>query len=186
MMHGKRNLLWLLPLLFILGWPLYGAPLRDFLRPPELREEEAAAEEAGRRFTMEQARLYQDQAGVRQWRIDTPRLQTGATSDELLLGAVAAILFRDGQEHLRINAERGRYDTVAETLYLDDNVEMRGDDGFLLTTPALVYHEPRGMVSSRAGVEVHSAEARVRAENLDYDLGAGHYQLSGQVLFITP
>lgn len=185
MMHGRRNLLWLLPLLLLLGWPFYGGFLGALLAPPELHEDASAAE-AGRRFVMEQVRLYQDQAGVRQWRIDTPRLQTGDNADELRLAAVTAVLFRDGQAHLRITADQGRYDSAVEALFLQDNVRLRGEDGFRLSTPALVYHESQSLVSSRAGVEIHSDEARVRGQNLDYDLAADHYAISGQVRFTTP
>ena len=187
MMHGIRNLLWLAPLLLLLGWPLYGGALKSFLAPPELRKSVPAARDEGlrQRFVMEEVRLYQDLAGARQWRIDTPRLRTGQESDELLLAAVEAVLFREGQEHLFIVADRGRYDTGTETLYLDGNVQLREPGRFRLATPALSYHEREGLVRSRAGVEIVTDDLRVQGRNLDYDLAAGRYLLTGKVLFIS-
>lgn len=184
MMGGSRNLLWLIPLVLLLGWPLYGGVLREFLAPPGLEEAVVRAGDApGQRFVMEGVRLYQDLAGERQWRIDTPTLRTGAADDELLLAAVEAVLFREGREHLFIVADGGRYDSAGEILYLDDNVQLREEAGFVLATPSLSYHEEEGRVRSRAGVEINTPELRVRGRELDYDLSGGRYLLSGDVRF---
>ncbi|MFU8818508.1 MAG: LPS export ABC transporter periplasmic protein LptC [Desulfurivibrio sp.] len=187
MMHGIRNLLWLIPLLLLLGWPLYGGGVRAFLAPPPLQESDlpARAEAPPQRFSMEKVRFYQDEAGVRRLRIDTPSLRTDQQSDNLLLAAIDAVMFREDREHLFVSAERGLYDTAAEVLHLEDNVQLREAEHLRLTTPALSYHEREGRVSSRAGVEISSAEIFVRGQNFDYDLEAGSYLLTGNVSLIT-
>ncbi len=183
-MGGGRNLLWFIPLVLLLGWPLYGGVLREFLAPPELGHAALrAGASPGRRFVMEGVRLYQDLAGERQWRIETPTLRTGPAGDELLLAAVEAVLFREGREHLFIVAGRGRYDSVGEILYLDDQVQLREEAGFILVTPSLSYHEGQRRVRGRAGVEINTPELRVRGREFDYDLVGGRYLLSGDVRF---
>lgn len=185
MMRGARNLLWAVPLLLLLSWPLYGDALRFFLAPPPLPEVEEA-EVAAQPFVMKEVRLYQDVAEARQWRIDTPTLRTGDDPDELLLAAVDAVLFREEVEHLHITAQRGLYDSSGEILYLEEDVRVREADGFELTTPALEYHEREGRISSRAGVEVLVNDLWVQGRELDYDLESGRYELTGDVRFVTP
>ena len=186
MMRGTRNLLWLLPLLLLLGWPLYGGAVRGFLAPPELREVGAPGDDEQRqRFALEGVRLFQDQAGVRQWRIASPWLRTAEGEDLLLLGEVDAVLFSAGRPHLLITARQGRYDLAAEILWLEDDVRMREPDGFELTTPELRYDEKQGLVSSRAGVVIRTADLEVSGRHLDYDLATGHYVLSRTVRFLA-
>ncbi|MFH7324869.1 LPS export ABC transporter periplasmic protein LptC [Desulfurivibrio sp. C05AmB] len=186
MMHGIRNLLWLLPLLLLLTWPLYGGLVRSFLAPPQIRESAIGEREAApeQLFALEEVRFFQEIAGVRQWRIDSDQMRTGESEDELLLAGVEAFFFRNGREQIHIVADRGRYDAVGEILDLEDNVRLLDQAGFSLATPALSYHEKEGRVSSRAGVEIRTDDIRVRGQNLDYDLVAGRYILTGNVNFV--
>lgn len=190
MMHGLRNLLWLAPLLLVLGWPVYGGGLTAFLAPPEIRDgEELRArrpEPEQQHFTMESVRFWQEVDGELQWRIDSRYLRTGESEDELLLAGVAATLFRQGAERLWISAEQGRYDRRTEVLELEDDVHLRDGDGFLLDTQALSYHEREGRVSSRAGVEIVAGDLRARGRSLDYYLADGQYDLTGEVEFLVP
>lgn len=187
-MRGSRNLLWLVPLLLLLGWPLYGAGVVSFLTPPEIRESEElrARQEQGQRFNMETVRFFQEIDGALQWRIDSRELRAGEREQELLLRQVTAVLHRDGNEQMWIDARRGRYDTERELLELEDEVYLRDADGFELQTQALSYHEGEGRVSSRVGVEISADDLRARGRRLDYFLADGRYELTGQVEFLAP
>jgi LPS export ABC transporter protein LptC len=189
MMHGSRNLLWLIPLLLVLGWPLYGGVVRSFLAPLEIGESEIRAarpEEPQQHFTMAGVRFFQEVAGVRQWRIDSQDLRSGDDDDQLLLDGVAAVLFRAEVVQLEIVAERGHYNAATELLELEENVRLQEVSGFVLDTPALTYDEKQGRVSSQAGVVVTSNDLRVQGRNLDYDLADGRYIISGAVRLIMP
>ncbi|HET97546.1 MAG TPA: LPS export ABC transporter periplasmic protein LptC [Desulfurivibrio alkaliphilus] len=186
MMAGARNLLWLIPLLLLLGWPLYGAGVRWFLAPPPWDEGGAGrSEEQTQRFILDGVRFYQDEAGVRRLRIDTPSLRTDPQSDKLLLAAIDGALFREEGDDLLFTAARGYYDPSGEMLYLEGDVRLNEAERLRLTTPALSYHGRQRRVSSRAGVEIFAEELTVSGRNLDYDLESGDYILAGNVHFVV-
>ncbi|MFH7320679.1 LPS export ABC transporter periplasmic protein LptC [Desulfurivibrio sp. D14AmB] len=187
MMAGARNLLWLIPLLLLLGWPLYGGGVRAFLAPPPWDEGGGSrrTEEPPQRFVLEGVSFYQDEAGVRRLRIDTPSLRTDPQSDKLLLAAIAGVLFRERGEDLTFTAGRGYYDPPGAMLYLEEDVRLSEAEGLRLTTPALSYQEHQRRVSSQAGVEIFAEELAVRGQNFDYDLESGDYLLTGQVHFVV-
>ncbi|ADH86019.1 protein of unknown function DUF1239 [Desulfurivibrio alkaliphilus AHT 2] len=189
MMHGMRNLLWLLPLLLALGWPLYGARLSDFLAPPpvpvgddEVRERRPTEEQ---HFTMEQVRFAQEIDGTLEWRANSRDLRSGAGGEGFFLTGVEAVFFRDEAEQVWIDADHGRYDQALAVLELEDNVRLLDADGFSLRTQALNYYEREGRVSSRVGVEISGDEVSARGQSLDYFLVDGRYELSGEVEFLT-
>ena len=190
MIHGLRNLLWLVPLLLVLGWPVYGGRLAALLAPPEVPESEEIREryreDERQQFTMDSVRFIQEVDGQLRWLTESRQLRTGASEDELLLSGVDATFFRDGEEQVWISAGEGRYDTTTGVLDLEVDVRLRDADGLLLETQALSYHEAEGRVSSRAGVVVTDDELRVRGQNLDYFMDDGSYDLTGDVEVLAP
>lgn len=190
MMRGRRNLLWSIPLLLLLGWPIYGGAVRSFLTPPGAGPEAAIGKakpvkSEGQRFVMDEVRFLQALNGVREWRIDSRRMSSGKSESELLLDGVKALLFRNERQHMNITSNQGHYDTDREILTLSEAVRVVTADGYLITSSSLQYHEKPGKVTSHSGVEVTGKNLKVRSNNLDYNLKDGSYVLTGKVATTT-
>lgn len=191
MMRGRRNLLWLAPLILLLGWPIYGGLVRGFLTPPgggpetEISRGKAAEEAEGQRFVMDEVRFVQALDGVREWRIDSKRMRSGKSESELLLDGVKALLFRKERQHMNITANQGLYDTELEILTLSEAVRVVTADGYRITSPSLQYHEKESKVTSQSGVEIIGKDLEIRSINLDYNLKSGQYLLTGKVAATT-
>ncbi|TBV82735.1 MAG: LPS export ABC transporter periplasmic protein LptC [Desulfobulbaceae bacterium] len=183
MMRGTRNLLWLLPLLMLLGWPLYGPALVAFLAPPQILDGEVRATgiKHEQRLTMEEIRFFQQDGGARQWRIDSDKALAGKSKDEILFRVIDAVFFRDEREQAWIVADTGRFDPVVKILELEGNVRLRNEAGFWLETPALRFYEKEDRVRSQAGVVATADNIRIQGQTLDYDLATGRYTITGNV-----
>ena len=185
MMTGVRNLLWLIPLILLAGWPAYGPVLSRFLAPRGDFGENVRPGKATKRFVMTDVVYLQEMNGSPDWRITTRRLATGKGEDLLEMEAVSAVLFRNDQEHLRVSSVTGLYDRTNEILTLQDNVDLTTSDGYLIHTALLTYQEGEKKITTPAPLRITGRNMDIHASGLDYNLATGAFSLGGRVKFST-
>ena len=186
MMTGSRNLLWIIPLALLLGWPVYGPPLSRFLAPRGDFGAAGQVGEATKRFVMDDVLYLQEIDGKADWRIRTSRLATtAANSDVMDLTAVKGTLFRNGVENMQVGAAAGTYDTKAEVLTLRHNVEVLTTDGQVIRTGELEYHEKERRISSRSPILMTGKNLEVRGNGLDYNMQTRAYKVGGRVQVVS-
>ncbi|MEW6501336.1 MAG: LPS export ABC transporter periplasmic protein LptC [Thermodesulfobacteriota bacterium] len=186
MMAGSRNLLWIIPLALLLGWPLYGPPLSRFLAPRGDFGKAGQAGEATKRFVMEDVLYLQEKGGQLDWRIRTNRLATDAANSDLMeLATVRGTLFRDGAEHMQVGAAAGTYDSKNEVLNLRNNVEVLTADGYTIRSEQLAYHEKEKRITGSSPVRMTGKTLDIRGNGLDYDMATKAYVVAGRVQALT-
>ena len=185
MMTGMRNLLWLVPLALLLGWPVYGSFLSRFLTPRGDFGKTVQVGEATKRFVMEDVVYIQEMDGKPDWRIVTNRLATGKSDDLLEMDTVQAVLFRNSREDMRVSAASGLYDTKQEVLTLRDNVDLVTSDGYLIRTALLTYQEGEKKITTPAPLRITGKDMDIHANGLDYSMASGVFSLGGRVKFTT-
>ena len=186
MMTGSRNLLWIIPLALLLGWPVYGPPLSRFLSPRGDFGQAGQAGEATKRFVMEDVLYLQEKNGMMDWRIRANRLATDrANSDLMEMTAVRGTFFRNGAENMQVTAASGLYDTKNEVLNLRTNVDLLTADGYTIRSEQLAYHEKDKMIVSRSPVRMTGKTLDIRGNGLDYNMETRGYKVAGRVQAVS-
>ncbi|HSR35914.1 MAG TPA: LPS export ABC transporter periplasmic protein LptC, partial [Desulfurivibrionaceae bacterium] len=162
-MTGSRNLLWMIPLALLLGWPVYGPPLARFLAP---RGDFGKAGEVGvatKRFVMEDVFYIQEKGGKTDWHIRTNRLATDrANSDLMEMAAVKGTFFRNNAENMQVTASSGLYDSKNEVLTLRNNVDLLTADGYTIRSEQLAYHEQDKLITTRSPIRMTGKKLDIR------------------------
>ncbi|MEW6594734.1 MAG: LPS export ABC transporter periplasmic protein LptC [Thermodesulfobacteriota bacterium] len=182
MMTGSRNLLWIIPLALVLGWPLYGPPLSRFLAPRGDFGQAGQVGEATKRFVMEDVFYIQEKGGKADWHIRTSRLATDrANSDLMEMAAVKGTFFRDNVENMQVTSSSGLYDSKNEVLNLRGSVDLLTADGYTIRSEQLAYHEQDKMITSRSPIRMTGKTLDIRGNGLDYNMATKGYKVAGRV-----
>lgn len=186
MMTGSRNLLWIIPLALLLGWPVYGPTFSRFLAPRGDFGKAGQVGEASKRFVMEDVLYIQEKGGNPDWRIRTNRLATDrANSDLLEMTAVKGTFFRNGAENMQVGAAAGTYDSKNEVLTLRHNVDLLTADGYTIRAEALTYHENEKRISTQVPVRMTGKTLDIRGNGLDYNMQTRAYKVTGRVQVVS-
>jgi len=186
MMAGSRNLLWIIPLVLLLGWPLYGPPLARFLAPRGDFGRDGQVGEATKRFVMEDVFYIQEKGGKMDWRIRANRLATDrANSDLMEMAAVKGTFFRNNAENMQVGAAFGLYDSKNEVLTLRNNVELLTAGGYTIRSEQLAYHEKEKRITGTAPVRMTGKSLDIRGNGLDYNMETKAYKVGGRVQVVS-
>ncbi len=184
MMTGTRNILWLLPLLLLVTWPLWGGVVEDFLTPrQDSNGTEQSALPAPKNFSMDGVVFHQDKQGVRDWRINTRRLYTEGGETRLKMEQVDAAVFREHQPRFHIVSNSGLYDSKLQLLTLLDNVTVENGDGYEIHTEALQYDDKNRQIKTEAPVQIDGKQIEITGVGLRYDMDSGAYEIGGRLQF---
>lgn len=186
MMTGSRNLLWIVPLALLLGWPVYGPPLSRFLAPRGDFGQAGQVGEATKRFVMEDVLYLQEKGGKMDWRIRANRLATDRTNSDLMeMTTVRGTFFRDNAENMQVSAVSGLYDTKNEVLDLRSNVDLLTADGYTIRSEQLSYHENEKRITSRSPIRMTGKTLDIRGSGLDYNMETKAYKVTGRVQAVS-
>lgn len=186
MMTGSRNLLWIIPLALLLGWPLYGPSLSRFLAPRGDFGQAGQVGDVTKRFVMEDVLYFQEINGQPDWRIRASHLATErANSDLMEMTAVKGTLFRDGAENMQVTSAGGVYDNKNEVLTLRNNVDLLTADGNAIRSEQLEYHEKEKRITTRSPIRMTGKTLDIRGNGLDYDMGNHSYVVAGRVQAVS-
>lgn len=187
MMSGFRNILWLLPLIFWLFWPLWGGPVSRFLSPgggsvlPGGGQVAGQTAAAGGGFVMEGVLFSQMKDGALDWQIRAGQLYAGKNPNLLHLKGVEAQVFKNAARRLLITGREGEYDSKNKLLLMRDRVSVQTANGLVVQTDRLSYDDRLRKITTRSPVEISGRNLEIRGQGLDYDLAHDSYQVSGRV-----
>jgi LPS export ABC transporter protein LptC len=186
MMTGNRNLLWMVPLALLVGWPVYGPAFSRFLSPRGDFGKAGQVGEATKRFVMEDVLYIQEKGGKPDWRIRTNRLATDrANSDLLEMTGVKGTFYRDSAENMQVVAANGLYDTKGEVLNLRSNVDLLTADGYTIRSEALAYHENEKRITTQSPIRMTGKTLDIRGNGLDYNMQTRAYKVAGRVQVVS-
>lgn len=184
MMRGIRNILWLLPLLLLVTWPLWGGPVEDFLAPPKHADStEQSTLPTPKNFSMDGVIFHQDKEGIKDWRINTKRLYTVGGESRLKMEQVQATVFKEQQPRFHITSNEGLYDSKRQLLTLMDNVNVVNGEGDEIKTSVLQYDDKNREIETDAPVQIESKNIEITGTGLKYNMDSGAYEIGGRMQF---
>lgn len=183
---NRRNLIWLIPTLLIITFPVWRLPVSSFLAP---RTSEKApveqVDEDQHNFVMQKVVIAQNQAGQKTAEIRSWQAYTGDKPDEYVLVSVDADLFDDQGNRVSVLAESGIYNTLTKHLILSSNVVVnRIAQNQKLYTDLLHYYEDKRIIYSPVATRMVAQNGKITGSSLHYDIVTGQYQIGGRVYCI--
>lgn len=183
---NRRNLVWLIPVMIIVTFPLWQIPISAFLTPRGL-EESSVATGTGKEhdFVMQKVLITQNQAGEKTAEIRARQAYTSDKPDEFVLVTIDADLFDDQGDMVNIKADAGIYNTQTRHLILNKNVIVsRDSDKQQLFTDLLHYYDDKRIIDSPVATRMVAEGAEIRGSSLRYDIVTGQYLVGGRVTTI--
>jgi LPS export ABC transporter protein LptC len=182
-MINQRNIIWLVPLFFLITFPLWKIPMAAFLTPRGGYDPAYANMKTDvHNFTMDKVRIQQIHNGKKSAEIRAENAKTGDKPDEYILTKVNTDVFDKEGELTNISADRGIYSAVSKQLTLIDNVVVtRTKDKQSLYTDLLYYDDEKRTIRCPGATRLAAEDAEIRGGSLDYDINKGQYEIGGRV-----
>lgn len=192
-MITRRNLVWQLPLLLLITFPLWKIPIAKFLAPrggydPEFSKKQSDSHN----FVLDRVYITQTQDGKKTTDINADTAFTGREPNDFILKNVDAnIIGADGQT-TNIKAKHGLYNTETKRLKLTTKVVVhRPSDNYKLFTELLYFYDSTQMISCPGKTRILGETAEIKGSSLEYDIEKGSYVVGGRVYctfdgFISP
>ena len=123
--------------------------------------------------------------GVRQWELEADEIEE--RHDEKggrlvhLTRVRHGILYRDGEESMRFEADRGVWHEKSSDLTLEGNVVFTNQDGMRFTTEVVYWNADTEALSSPTPVRITYKDQEFVADQLDADVKADVYRFIGNV-----
>ena len=180
---NRRNLVWLIPVLIIVTFPVWKIPISSFLAPRGLEESSVdTGTDKEHDFVMQKVLITQNQAGEKTAEIRARQAYTSDKPDEFVLVDIDADLFDDQGDMVNIKAESGIYNTQTRHLILNKNVIVtREADKQQLFTDLLHYYDEKRIIDSPVPTRMVAEGAEIRGSSLRYDIVTGQYLVGGRV-----
>jgi LPS export ABC transporter protein LptC len=183
-MNLHRNTIWLVPLAFLITFPLWSIPVGEFLTPrggfdPDINKENADHQN----FTMQTVTILQNQKGKNTAIIRAANARTNADDlDIVILDNVNADVFDNGGNITRISSQTGEYHLMNKVLSLiKDVVLYKTRDKQFLYTDLLIYSDEKRTVTCPGKTKVKTENAEILGGSLDYDMNTQTYSLDKRV-----
>lgn len=184
---NRRNLVWLIPVLIIVTFPVWQLPVSSFLAPRGL-EEESSIESGPQKehdFVMQKVLITQNQAGQTTAEIRARQAYTSAKPDEFVLVDIDSDLFDEQGDMVNVKADSGIYNTQTRHLILNKNVVVnRVSQQQKLFTDLLHYYDDKRIIDSPVATRMVAEGAEIKGSSLRYDIVTGQYLVGGRVYCI--
>lgn len=180
---NRRNLVWLIPVLMIVTFPVWQLPISSFLTPRGIEESDVATgTEKEHDFVMQKVLITQNQAGEKTAEIRARQAYTSDKPDEFVLVDVDSDLYDDQGDMVNIKADSGIYNTQTKHLILNKNVVVsRDSQKQQLFTDLLHYYDDNRIIDSPVPTRMVAEGAEIKGSNLRYDIVTGQYLVGGRV-----
>ncbi len=182
-MITRRNLVWFIPLLLFLTFPLWRPPVASFLSPrggydPSLANRKLDAHN----FNMDKVHISQSEHGKKTLEIKAKRAFTGKSVDEYHMEEVDAVIIGSNGEKTYVTARKGIFNKLTNLLTLiDDVVVMKPKDKSELYTDLLTYNNNTHMAYSPGKTQIIGKGFEIRGRNLHVNTLTESYDLDGRV-----
>ena len=183
---NRRNLVWLIPVVMIVTFPVWQLPISSFLTPRGLEENEVApGTEKEHDFVMQKVLITQNQAGEKTAEIRARQAYTSDKPDEFVLVDIDSDVFDDQGDMVNIKADSGIYNTETKHLILNKNVIVsRDSQKQQLFTDLLHYFDDKRIIDSPVPTRMVAEGAEIKGSSLRYDIVSGQYLVGGRVYTI--
>ena len=183
---NRRNLVWLIPVLIIVTFPVWRLPVSSFLAPRGLEESSVASgPEKEHDFVMQKVLITQNQAGQKTAEIRARQAYASDKPDEFVLVDIDSDLFDEQGDMVNIKAESGIYNTQTRHLILNKNVVVdRVSQQQKLFTDLLHYFDEKRILDSPVATRMIAERAEIKGSSLRYDIVTGQYLVGGRVYCI--
>ena len=189
MIKEPRNLLWIIPLIGLITFPLWQPVAAKLLRPPQKAGQQEESIISGTRGTrtaeMLEVDFIQSKAGSKEWQIKAGRMYSLDGEKNVKLENIEALFFGDpGNDaaQTKISSRLARYDADKQHLKLQDQVVISDDRGYEIQTELLHYLGKEKKIKSGSKVQITGSNIAVSGESLMYDIVSGNYHLEGNVV----
>jgi len=183
-MKIHRNTIWLIPLMFLVTFPLWSIPVGNFLTPrggfdPNVNKES----DDHQNFTMQTVTILQNQKGRNTGLIHAANARTKPDNlDIVLLNMVKAEIFDDNGNVTLISSQSGEYNMVDKALTLiKDVVVNKTQDKLFMYTDLLKYNSELRTVNSPGKTRLKNENAEIDGGGLDYDINNQTYVIDKRV-----
>ena len=183
-MKLHRNTIWLVPLAFILTFPLWSIPVGQFLTPrggfdPDVNKDI----EEHHNFTMQTVNILQNQKGKDTAIIHAANARTKPDDlDVVILNKVNAEVFDDNGRVTLITSQSGEYNLTSKGLTLIKDVVLnKTQDKQFLYTDLLIYDSEKRTVKSPGKTKLKSENSEIDGGSLDYDINTQTYVVGKRV-----
>lgn len=182
-MKFHRNTIWLIPLCFIVTFPLWSIPVGNFLTPrgsfdPTPKNKESNSQN----FNMDMVKILQNQKGKKTAEIQAHKAHTGENPNLIIMELVNADLFDEEGNITKIIANTGEYNTTSKTLTLiGDVVVNKTRDKQFLYTNLLFYDSEQRTVKCPGKTRLEGEEVEIDGGSLDYDIKSETYIIDKRV-----
>ncbi len=182
-MISRRNLIWLIPLVLFLLYPLWSVPLSRFLTPRGGYDSTLANRTLdNHNFDLAKVRITQSEEGKTTLEIVADRAYTGKKKDEFMMDEVDAVVIGNNGEQTFITARHGIFDQPVSVLTLiDEVVVMKPKDQFELYTDLLIYNDITKIAHSPGKTQVLGEKIDLRGNGLTFNSVTNAYDLGGRV-----
>ena len=182
-MITRRNLIWLLPFLLFISFPLWRIPVSAFLAPRGGYDPALANRKLdNHNFAMDNVHITQSENGQISLEIVADRVYTGTSPDEIKMTAVDAIITSASNEQTFVTAREGTLDKIKSILTLiDEVVLMKPKDKFELYSELVVYDKNSNILHSPGKTQVLGEKIDLTGKNLVFNTVTEAYDLDGRV-----
>lgn len=185
MSRNPRNLLWLLPLLFLMTSPVWHPLVSAFLTPrggynPKLAQpqEESPMEN----FILDRVAITMTSQGVEEWQIDAERAFTGTQEHGIDMEEVLAMYIGKKREPINIESRKGTYRVDTRLLILTDHVKVsKPTKNQVLLTDRLEYDDTTKKLVSPGKVYIQAPKMKIDAGHMNYDFATEGFDFSERV-----
>lgn len=178
-----RNLVWLVPMVLLLTFPLWRIPLTTFLAPRGGYDPDLALNRPdGHEFTMNNVHITQSHNGKTTLDLVAIRAMTGKTSDEFQMEDVNATITSKEGEQSYVTARRGLFDKGSSLLSLiDDVVIKKPKDKYEIYTDLLHYNDKTKIADCPGPTRLIGDKVSIKGGNLKYNVSTNSYDIGGRV-----
>ncbi len=179
-----RNLLWLIPLIMLLLFPVWRIPVAAFLAPrggydPALAQNRPDAHD----FTMNTVHITQSHNGQTTLVVSSQQAMTGASVDEFKMDDIHATIFDDRGKPTLITAQHGIFNKNSSELSLIDSVVIKKPaDKYEIYTELLHYNDKSKMAHCPGATRLVGETVSIKGGSLEYDTVSKRYDIGGRVL----
>jgi len=183
-MKIHRNTIWLIPLAFLVTFPLWSIPVGEFLTPrggfdPDINKESTDHHN----FTMQTVTILQNQHGKDTAVIRAANARTNPDDlDVVILDKVSADVFDDNGNATLITSQSGEYNMTGKVLTLIKDVVLnKTQEKQSMYTDLLIYNSAQRTVNSPGKTRLKSETAEIDGGGFDYNIASQTYIFDNRV-----